>query len=147
MDGQPHGVQPGAEPGPSSTRQPSEPRFFPVFMRYWLPVLVYITLIVTVSAQPNLQPPVRFQFADKVYHMIEYLGLGVLLARAMRASLAWRRALLAAFLAITVGVAVGASDEYFQSFVPGRESSVFDLLADTSGLALAQLLYLAFGRD
>jgi hypothetical protein len=35
----------------------------------------------------------------------------------------------------------GAGDEYFQSFVPGRDSSVYDWMADTSGVVLAQLVY------
>ena len=44
-------------------------------------------------------------------------------------------------------MAVGASDEIFQSFVPGRDSSVYDFLADSGGVLLAQLLYLFFARD
>ncbi len=129
------------------TRRPPE-RFFRKFMLYWLPVLAYITVIIFLSAQPNLQPPIRFPNADKVYHLIEYLGLGVLLARAWRATGRMRRPLSAALVAISCGVVVGTSDEYFQSFIPGRQSSAFDLLADAAGLALAQFAYLrAFAAD
>ena len=35
------------------TRRPPE-RFFRKFMLYWLPVLAYITVIIFLSAQPNL---------------------------------------------------------------------------------------------
>ena len=54
---------------------------------------------------------------------------------------------MAALLALSFGILVGTGDEYFQSFVPGRQSSPFDLLADTVGLILAQLVYLAFTRE
>ena len=55
--------------------------------------------------------------------------------------------LVAALLALSFGILVGTGDEYFQSFVPGRQSSPFDLLADTVGLIVAQLVYLAFTRE
>jgi VanZ family protein len=44
-------------------------------------------------------------------------------------------------------VLVGSFDEFYQSFVPGRDSSVYDLLADTIGVALAQLVYVTFAKD
>ena len=124
------------------TSRPPQRRFFRLFMLYWLPVLIYITAIIALSAQPNLQPPLRFPNADKVYHLVEYLGLGFLLARAWHATAPMRRPLSAALVALSCGVVVGSSDEYFQSFIPGRQSSAFDLLADAAGLALAQFAYL-----
>src|SRR5262245_47241611 len=41
------------------------------FVRYWLPVLTYVAMIFTLSAQPHLRPPFHFQNADKVVHMTE----------------------------------------------------------------------------
>ena len=69
--------------------------------------------------------------------------LGLLLARVIRASSPLARPLVAALVAISCGILVGTSDEYLQSFIPGRESSAFDLMADTAGVALAQVLYRA----
>ncbi len=108
--------------------------------RYWLPVLVYVSAILVVSAQPDLQVPTQFRNADKFYHVLEYLGLGVLLARACRASLRSRVPLDAAKLTLVLGIIVGVSDEIFQSFIPGRISSPFDVLADATGLLLAQIM-------
>jgi VanZ family protein len=129
------------------TRRPRELRFFTLFMFYWLPVLVYITGIIALSSQPNLSPPIQFTNADKVYHLLEYSILGVLLARAVRASLRIRRYLLGALLALSLGIIVGTCDEFVQSFVPGRSSDAFDLLADTCGVGLAQLVYRLFVRE
>src|SRR5439155_23498687 len=87
--------------------------------------------------------------ADKLYHLGEYGVLGVLLARAMRHAFPGRRPPALALLAIGCGIVVGASDELFQSTVPGRESTPYDAAADTLGVGLAQWLYWrrGVGRD
>ena len=127
--------------------RPPERRFFTLFTRYWLPVLLYVTMVIAISAQPYLVPPMEFRYSDKISHVIEYFGLGVLIARALRATMRLPLPLAAALIAMSLGIVVGTSDEYLQSFIPGRTSSAFDLLADTVGLALAQLVYLAFTRE
>ncbi|MCC6349241.1 MAG: VanZ family protein [Candidatus Eisenbacteria bacterium] len=116
-------------------------------MRYWLPVAAYVSLIFVLSAQPNLRPPFHFQNSDKLSHLLEYGVLGVLLARAMRATLRPRSWLLTTMLTMALGLGIGAGDEFFQSFVPGRDSTVFDWLADGTGITFAQLAYLAAARE
>jgi VanZ family protein len=128
-------------------QRPRELRFFTLFLRFWLPVLAYVTIIVVLSAQPHLEPPIKFANSDKFYHLAEYFALGVLLARAIRATMRLPLPAVAALMALSLGILVGTGDEFFQSYVPGRQSSAFDLLADTAGLALAQLAYLAFARE
>ena len=118
-----------------------------VFARYWLPVVAYVALIFVLSAQPGLNPPVRFQNSDKLLHLLEYGVLGLLFARALRASMPARSWLFTSLLALGVGLGIGACDEYFQSFIPGRDSTVFDWLADGTGLTFAQLVYLAAARE
>ena len=122
--------------------EPARRGFFDRFMRYWLPVLVYLTVIFSLSAQPNLKPPMRFQNSDKVWHLLEYGGLGLLLGRALRSGLGGRAALAAAGAALAIGSVIGAVDETFQRSIPGRESSVLDWAADTAGVTLAQGLIL-----
>ena len=118
-----------------------------VFARYWLPVLAYVSLIFILSAQPGLHPPLSFQNSDKLSHMLEYGLLGWLLVRALRATMPARSWVFTSMLAIGLGLGIAAGDEYFQSFVPGRDSTVFDWLADGTGLTLAQLAFLATARD
>ena len=118
-----------------------------ILIPYWLPVLLYVCLIFGLSSQPNLKPPLDFKYSDKVAHTIEYGILGLLLARAVRATGKLEWPLTAALLALSMGMIVGVSDEMFQSLIPGRDSSAFDFFADASGLALAQLIYLALTRD
>ena len=118
-----------------------------VFARYWLPLLAYITLIFSLSAQPGLHPPVSFANSDKLAHILEYAGLGLLMARALRTVLPSRSWVFTSMLALGLGLCIGAGDEFFQSFIPGRDSTVFDWLADGMGLIFAQLAFLAWARD
>jgi VanZ family protein len=115
--------------------------------RYWLPVFVYLALVQVLGAQPDLHVPLLFPNIDKVIHLLEYLGLGVLLARAWRASFRLPVPIKTALLAVGVGLCLGAADEFIQSFVPGRMSSVNDLLADATGLLVAQFIYLLVVRE
>jgi len=126
--------------------RPPERRFFLLFMGFWLPVLAYVSVIFALSSQSYLPSPIRFTYGDKVAHMGEYLVLGLLLVRALRASLRVSRPLFAAMIAIGIVVTVGASDEFLQSFIPGRNSDILDLLADVLGGAIAQIVYVTFVR-
>ncbi len=125
----------------TSTRSPRR------LLSDWLPVALYVGMILFVSSQPFLKPPLKFVNADKLFHALEYGGLGLLLARAVRGSMTARAPLVAAGIALAIGVVVGAGDEWYQSFVPGRESDVRDLLADTAGCAIAQFAYVWFVKD
>jgi VanZ family protein len=126
--------------------RPPKRSFFRLFMGFWLPVLAYVSVIFALSSQANLQSPLRFANGDKIAHLGEYLVLGLLLVRAVRAHLRVSRPLFAAMIAIGILVVVGASDEFLQSFIPGRQSDVFDLLADAVGGAIAQFVYVTFAR-
>jgi VanZ family protein len=97
----------------------------------WLPPIAYMVAVFALSAQSNPLPLVTEHVWDKLLHLFEYSGLALLLARALAGEgLSWRAAFLAAAL---VASAYGVTDEYHQSFVPGRETSVLDWTADSIG--------------
>ena len=73
---------------------------------------------------------------DKVVHFAVYGLLATLVCRC-RFRADWR----AAVLGLLAASAFGATDEWHQSFVPGRSCDVMDWLADTGGAALAVTLY------
>ena len=90
-----------------------------------------MAIIFALSAQSNPLPAVTARIWDKLLHLMEYAGLAFLLARALAGDgLSWRAALLVATL---LASAYGVTDEYHQSFVPGRDSSVLDWSADSLG--------------
>ncbi len=116
-------------------------------LRYWLPVLAYVSVIFILSAQPHLKPPLHFQNSDKLMHLLEYGGFGLLLARAVRATLPQHAFLVTSLLTLALGMAIGAGDERFQALIPGRECSLLDWFADSTGLTFAQLVYVTFAKD
>ena len=129
------------------SERPPRRSFFRAFALYWLPVLLYVGVIFSLSSRPNLKAPLPFQNGDKVCHMLEYGGLGILMARALRANARVSSPLRAALVAVTVGAAIAAADENFQRLIPGRDSSVYDWMADVTGLVFAQIFYLLFARE
>ena len=100
------------------------------------PALLYAGIIFYLSAQSNPLPflPRALLSQDKLLHVIEYGGFAVLLAWGLSA-LGLSPARLFA-LALLLGSAYGASDEFHQYFVPNRECDVFDWAADTVGAGL-----------
>lgn len=119
----------------------------PRFVRYWLPVLLYVGLIFAVSSLPRLEPPIRLHDGDKLAHVLEYGVLGYLLVRALRSTARWAAPLAGGLLALTIGLGIGAADELYQATIPGRDSTVHDWVADATGLLLAQMAYLLVKRD
>jgi len=113
------------------------------YFRTWGPVFGYAGLIFYLSSQPHPEetlPSIIKHFSDKVLHVIEYAILGALCYRAFHESQteAWRKkAVLAAILLTSL---YGVSDEVHQAFVPFRESSVLDWVADTVGATLGAIL-------
>ena len=103
----------------------------------WLPVALYMAAIFYVSSLS--QPPVP-PGGDKPWHLLAYLGLGVVTTRAVAGGLAvpieWRAAMLASAVAITYG----ATDELHQTFVPGRSAQLADLAADAFGVIIGTSL-------
>jgi VanZ family protein len=110
---------------------------------YWLPVVLYAGAIFFWSAQshPEEQLP-SFLFkdvSDKVLHAVEYAGLGGLCYRAFRWGASGQVASRALLFAIVTVSLYGVTDEVHQFFVPFRESSWQDWLADTAGAAIGAL--------
>jgi VanZ family protein len=108
------------------------------FLRYWGPVCAYMALIFYMSSQshPEEQVPLVTLFSDKVVHAVEYAVFGALCCRAISVSQreSWRRQ--AILLAVLFASLYGISDEVHQAFVPFRESSWLDWVADTIGGAI-----------
>ena len=80
-----------------------------------------------------------FPFSDKVFHLVLYFGLGGLTLWALR--MTRLNGKISIFYIAFICVALyGLSDELHQLFVPGREFSLFDLLADAVGAAFGILI-------
>ena len=110
---------------------------------YWVPVALYAGFIFFMSAQshPEEQLPsfLLKDVSDKVLHAVEYAVLGVLCYRGFRWGVNGQVASRALLFAIVLASLYGMTDEAHQFFVPFRESSWQDWLADTIGGAIGVL--------
>lgn len=135
------------------------------FLRYWLPLLLWMFVIFSASADAQslartsrfLVPILRWfnpdispeaietarWFVRKGAHMTEYAVLAWLAWRAVRQPRrreirpwSWRPAVTALVISFTYA----ASDEFHQGFVKDRTASPVDVGIDTFGAAVALLL-------
>jgi VanZ family protein len=102
---------------------------------WWGPVLIYAALIFIASSIP--QPPSLPQIVtDKDVHGGVYAGFALVVLRALARR--WERVTLLTMAgAVVLAVLYGGSDEFHQSFVPGRTSDIADLRADAIGATVA----------
>jgi VanZ family protein len=141
------------------------------FLRYWLVVLVWMTLIFGFSSDAKsyqhsstlFEPLLRWLFPHmptpqileihhlfrKCCHLTEYAILTLLVWRAVAKPQksqprpwCWNHAALA----LAIVFCFACSDEFHQVFVPTRTALFSDVLIDTAGGALALLILWLIGR-
>jgi len=113
------------------------------WLALWGPVVAYMALIFFLSSRPDIQLP--GPESDKAWHSMGYAGLGALLTRAAAGGLGQPVSLGHAALAVAVATAYGATDEWHQSFVPGRVADLLDLRADAIGAVVGTFACWAWG--
>jgi VanZ family protein len=108
---------------------------------FWLPALMCAGAIFFLSAQSQLpQIGPQFENKDKVEHFIAYTTLWFCILLPLRYGhrLSLAKAIIVALLLTST---YGASDEFHQRFVPGRDCDVLDWAADTFGGFIAASAY------
>ncbi len=112
-------------------------------IRRWVAVVAYMAAIFWESSLERA--PLPPGVSDKLGHAAGYALLAVLVVRALAGGLPARlgAGLVSAALAITVGY--GATDEWHQLFVAGREGDWLDLRADAIGAVVAVAACWAWG--
>ncbi len=101
----------------------------------WLPAAGWALLIFVLSAQPRLPSPPGVN--DKQAHGFAYGVLAVLCLAGLTGGRLRRVSRGAVTAALVIAVLYGVSDEFHQSFVPGRTPDVADVIADAIGAAAA----------
>ena len=110
----------------------------------WATALAWMGVIFFLSAQPDLPHP-SAGWLDLLIssgaHTLLYAVLAFLFAWALGAD---RRALVLAFV---LAVLYAVSDEFHQSFVPGRHPDPLDLACDAAGAAAALVAWMWLRRQ
>lgn len=112
----------------------------------WIPALVWMGVIFSMSAKTGSEIGSMFPFVDLLPewmggldfgHLIAYYVLGLLVWFAIGDSVSSPAS--AKWLAIAISALYGATDEFHQLFVDGRSAEWRDLLNDTIGACLAMV--------
>ena len=92
----------------------------------------YILLVIALSLIPT---PVASSgmYSDKIAHLLAYGFMGVLAFLSVRGI---KRRIYLFIVIFSLGLVL----EIFQIYIPGRDMSLFDILANTAGAALGYLL-------
>ena len=110
----------------------------------WIPALLLMLAIFLFSSRASADLPDFYDwdyFIKKSAHAVGYW----LLTLSYLHGLKWNKKYYA--LAWLLALAYAVTDEFHQSFVPGRQASVFDVLIfDNLGAAFALLLYFIYWR-
>jgi len=109
-------------------------------IKHHAPAVIWAVVILSVSSLPKLRAPsLGIPFSDKIFHGTEYLILAMLTLR----SFVMLRGLNGKTILMVLALcgAFGILDEIHQSFVPGRDCNLGDILADSIGSFLGIALY------
>ena len=111
-------------------------------LKYWLPPILWGLIIFSFSSlQVGSSNEIYWKdfVIKKTAHIVEYSILAVLLYRAMIGSdIEKKKAIIFAILIVSL---YGFTDEFHQSFSPGREPRIRDVIIDTIGGALGVLTF------
>jgi VanZ family protein len=108
---------------------------------YWLPLIAYCLLIYIQSSYPSPERLPSFEFSDKLLHFAAYAVMGALFYRAYQTLPFKNHMQLLVLLSMISTSLYGISDEIHQSFVPYRDGSLLDVIADMLGAVCGVYLY------
>ncbi len=121
------------------------------FVLYWLPLILYCLFIYIQSAHPSPEQIPSIPFIDKVLHCAAYGIMGILFYRAYQTLRIKDNIHMLILISVVSASLYGISDEIHQSFVPFREASIGDVIADIigafSGVYLYQLVVVSRERE
>lgn len=104
----------------------------------WILMMIAITIESSIS---NIKlPNIGLNFTDKLAHFVVFGIMGWVLTRGMILS----KIKYPVLISILIGFVFAIIDEWHQSFVPGRDSDVLDVLADLIGLIVFANIYKLF---
>jgi VanZ family protein len=105
---------------------------------WWFAMFIWFAALYGMSSQSSLVPPSVVKFQDKFEHVGYFTAGGLCFCFALLSRASGISAGRLAIMVILFCSIVGASDEFHQSFTPGRQGNdLGDWLADTVGGVIA----------
>lgn len=109
-----------------------------LWIKFWLPPILWASVIFTFSSLPTVETTTFYLWdflIKKTAHFVEYAILATLVYRALINSKVDSKK--AMWISVLASFLYAASDEYHQSFVPGRGPALRDVIIDTVGALFA----------
>jgi len=110
---------------------------------FWLLLIVYSMVIFIFSSQPEVGVEQYFYGQDKVMHFFTY-GIYAFLCLIALSDKILIFKLFHYFLALSLSVSYGIFNEIYQCFIPEREFSPGDILANSLGIITFLILVYIF---
>ncbi len=112
------------------------------FFKYWLPAIIWAGMIFFFSSIADLEsqlPDAMDLLLRKFAHMFEYAVLTILFIRLGESK---RYEPWTVYLASLIGaILYAATDEWHQSFVPGRIGAITDIGIDATGAIIGSVFW------
>jgi VanZ family protein len=110
-----------------------------------IPAIFVMAALFMLSTLPGNDPFLNsIHLSDKIEHFIAYFVLGITFCIWIPGKNWLAKPFVYGSLVIILCTLFGASDEYHQTFVPGRSGDLYDLAADSTGGIIAVFVYLLF---
>jgi len=107
-----------------------------------IPAILVMIVLFMLSTLPGNDPFLNsIHISDKIKHFIAYFVLGITFCIWIPSKDWFKKPLIYSILVVFLCTLFGASDEYHQTFVPGRSGSLYDLAADFAGGLTAVFTY------
>lgn len=107
----------------------------------FLPMMLVMVIIFFLSHTPGKDLPATINGLDKILHAIAYGTLAASCLYGMHPSARDKSSLWRGIAVVFFCFFFGLTDEFHQSFIPGRSPSWLDIAADTTGAALTAFLW------
>ena len=110
---------------------------------FWILLIIYSVVIFIFSSQPEVGVEQYFYGQDKVIHFLTY-GIHTFLCLVALSDKILLLKLFHYFLALVFSVSYGIFNEIYQDFIPEREFSFGDILANSLGIITFLILVYIF---
>jgi VanZ family protein len=110
--------------------------------RYYLVFCWAFIIFILISAPMSEYEGYQFTYYDKLVHVFLFGIFAYLIVYALHPGLARKKVRIEFILILSflISMAYAGFSEYIQTFIPGRDTNIFDLLAGAIGIITA-LLY------
>lgn len=112
-----------------------------IFFYYHFPAIIYAVVVFLLSSVPGMNiPEYKFLVSDKIMHFMEYALFAILIFRSFSQLFRKQKFHYVIVVSSFFLILFALLDEYYQKYIPGRESDVADVILDVFGASLILFL-------